>query len=99
MPYESRDGLSFALDPTDADGDGIPDVRGWADTGAIAHPPGTPVTVAREHPYYPGFYYTLQFYPTDATGQEAHVVISVGYGTPERFRVHTFRSIFAPSRS
>ncbi len=96
MSYASRDAASFTVG--DLDNDGLPD-RGWADTGAIAHAAGTPVTVAREHPYYPGFYYTLQFYPTDATGQEAHVVISVGYGTPERFRVYTFRSIFVPSRS
>jgi len=96
MPYESRDAFSFLV--ADLDNDGTLD-RGWADTGAVAHAAGTPVTVAREHPYYPGFYYTLQFYPTDATGQEAHVVISVGYGTDRRFRVYTFRSIFAPSRS
>jgi prepilin-type N-terminal cleavage/methylation domain-containing protein len=96
MPYESRGPAGFTV--ADLNNDGLPD-RGWADTGAVAHAAGTPVTVAREHPYYPGFFYTLQFYPTDATGQEAHVVISVGYGTEQRFRVYTLRSIFAPSRS
>ena len=99
MPYESCGPASFVLKPTDADGDGIPDVRGWGGTQVVAHLAGTPVTVAREHPYYPGFYYTLQFYPTDATGQEAHIVITIGYGTDQRFRVYTFRSIFAPTRS
>ena len=71
--------------------------RGWGGTEDVDHQAGTPVTVAREHPYYPGFYYTVQFYPVNATGAESHVVISVGYGNPAAFRVHTVRSIYSPA--
>ena len=72
------------------------DDRGWGGTEMVTHEPGTPVTVAREHPYYPGYYYTVQFYPVNATGAESHVVISVGYGNPQAFRVHTVRTIYSP---
>lgn len=99
MPYVARDASIFAIDPTDADGDGIPDVRGYGGTAAVAHSPGTPVTVAREHPLYPGFYYTVQFYPINPGGAEAHVVVSVGYRTGNMFRAWFFRSIYAPTSS
>ncbi len=95
MPYDGRDGTSFSV--ADLDNDGNAD-RGWGRTMAVAHNAGTPVTVARPHPYYPGFYYTVQFYPVNATGTEAHVVVSVGYGTVERFRVDTFRSVYSPAK-
>ncbi len=76
--------------------DGEPD-RGWGGTEAVAHSCGSPVTIAREHPYYPGFYYTVQFYPVNTTGLQAQVVVSVGYRTGALFRVWTFRSLFTPT--
>jgi prepilin-type N-terminal cleavage/methylation domain-containing protein len=76
--------------------------RGWGGTGpstgvGVTHLAGTPVTVAREHPFYPGFYYTVQFYPADATGASSQVIISVGYGNANLFRVHTFHTIYTPT--
>jgi len=71
--------------------------RGWGGTRAAAHLAGTPVTVAREHPFYPGFYYTVQFYPTDAMASSAQVIVTVGYGNQNYFRVHTFHSIYSPT--
>lgn len=70
--------------------------RGFGLTAVGCHNCGTPVTVAREHPHCPGFYYTVQFYPPNAVGAESHVIVCIGYGTHRRFRVHTFRSIWAP---
>lgn len=70
--------------------------HGQEDTAAGFHRAGTPLTIARECPTYPGFYYAVQFYPVNATGSEAHVIISVGYGSDQRFRVHTLRSIYTP---
>ena len=98
MVYGLRDPFSFTIDPADADGDGIPDDRGWGRTTPAPHNYGTPVTVARPHPYYPGFFYTVQFYPVNARGTEAHVLVSVGYGTAERFRVQTFRSVYSAAK-
>ncbi|MHC5034743.1 MAG: type IV pilus modification PilV family protein [Planctomycetota bacterium] len=82
---------------SDFNNDGAPD-RGWGGTEIRRHMPGTPVTVAREHPYYPGFYYTVQFYPVNTTGSESHVVVCVAYRTGTLFRVRTFRSLFAPTK-
>jgi len=84
--YENRDDDEFL---------GL--TRGIGGTRAVGHRPGTPVTVAREHPYYPGFYYAVQFYPVNATGVEAHVVVSVGYRTGRMFRTWTLRSIYTPT--
>ncbi len=80
---------------------GVPQ-RGWGGTGpqaglGVAHLAGTPVTVAREHPFYPGFYYTVQFYPADATGASAQVIITVGYGNDNLFRAHAFHTIYTPT--
>jgi Tfp pilus assembly protein PilV len=72
--------------------------RGVGDTAIVAHKAGTPVTVAREHPRYPGFYYTVQFYPVNATGAESEVIVSVAYGKDARFRVHLFPSIYNPAK-
>jgi len=73
--------------------------RGAGDTAAPAHSPGTPVTVAREHPYHPGFYYTVQFYPVNASGAESKVFVSVGYGTARRLRrAHFFHTVYTPSK-
>lgn len=96
MPYDSRGPSGFGV--ADLDNDGNPD-RGWGLTRPVVHRAGTPVTVAREHDYYAGFYYTVQFYPLNATGLEAHVIVTIGYGTEKRFRVHTFRSIYTPLQS
>jgi hypothetical protein len=93
MPYASRDANGFTVA---LDNNGVP-YRGWGGTKAAAHSFGTPVTVAREHPFYPGFYYTVQFYPTDATGSSAQVIITVGYGNPNFFHVHTFHTIYTPT--
>ncbi len=71
--------------------------RGAGDTEAVAHPAGTPVSVAYEHPRYPGFYCSVQFYPSNTAGSQARVLIGVGYGTPERFRLHSFHTIFTPT--
>ncbi len=48
------------------------------------------------YPGYPGFYYTVQFYPVNATGAEAHVIVTVGYGTDRRFRVQEFEGVYTP---
>jgi len=92
--YESCDATGFTV-ATDREGN--PE-RGFADTADVDHRAGTPVTVAREHPRYPGYYYTVQFYPTNATGQGAKVAIAVGYGVEQRARAHFFHSIYSPSR-
>jgi hypothetical protein len=89
---------AFNIDPTDADGNGVPDARGWGQTTATAHNAGTPVTVAQEYPGYPGFYYTVQYYPVNATGAEARVIVTVGYGPPTRFRVVEFEGVYTPSQ-
>jgi len=99
MPYASRAAAGFTV--ADLNNNGVPD-RGWGGTGprtelGVVHLAGTPVTVAREHPFYPGFYYTVQFYPADATGASAQVIITVGYGNPSFFRVHTFHTIYTPT--
>ena len=90
-------GTAWQPSITVLDQDGNPD-RGWGGTAPALHDAGTPVTVARPHPDYPGFYYTVQLYPVNATGTEAHVVVSVGYGTVDRFRVQTFRSVYSPAK-
>ena len=86
MSYDDTTPLSFT---------GL--TRGQGGTQAVAHGPGTPVTVAREHPSYPGFYYTVQFYPVNASGASAHMVVCVAYTTGNMLRVHTFRSIYTPA--
>jgi len=55
--------------------------------------------VAREHPFYPGFYYTVQFYPVNAGGSEARLIISVAYKTGKMFRTWFFRGAYAPEHS
>ncbi len=87
---------SFTL--ADEDNDGNPD-RGLGDTDVEAHDPGTPVTVAREHPRYPGFYYTVQFYPAGATGAEAKVIISVAWGSERKLRqAFFFHTLYTPTK-
>jgi len=88
----------FGVQPDGPDSDTAPDGRAVGQTALSAHHAGTPVTVAREYPAYPGFYYAVQFYPVNASGLEAQLVVSVGYGTKDRFRVHTFRSLWSPTR-
>jgi hypothetical protein len=96
MRYESRADGTFTLD--DADNDGVRD-RGLGDSGITAHHEGAPVTVARPHPRYAGVYYAVQFYPVNATGSEARVVVNVAYGTPVRLRrAFTFESIYVPTK-
>jgi prepilin-type N-terminal cleavage/methylation domain-containing protein len=72
--------------------------RGWGQTTPTAHNVGTPVTVAQPYPGYPGFYYTVQYYPVNATGAEAHVIVTVGYGPQTRFRVVEFEGVYTPSQ-
>jgi len=85
---------------TDRDNDGFTvDARGVGDSEPTAHKAGTPVTVAREHPFYPGFYYTVQFYPVNAGGSEARLIISVAYRTGKMFRTWFFRGAYAPEHS
>ena len=81
----------------DDNNDLILDDRGWGLTEVVYHRAGTPVTVAREHPYYPGYYYSVQFYPVSSNGAESQVVISVGYGNQQHFRVHTLRTVYSPT--
>ena len=50
------------------------------------------------YPGYPGFYYTVQFYPVNATGAEAHVIVTVGFGPQTRFRVQEFEGVYTPSQ-
>ncbi len=73
--------------------------RGLAGTEARAHKPGTPVTVARPHPHYPGFYYTVQFYPANTLGSGAAVIASVAHGSPRSLRrAFFFRTVFTPAK-
>lgn len=95
--YESRNATSFTISTDDDDNDGVPDSRGIGQTQPTAHNAGTPVTVAREHPRYPDFWYAVQYYPTNASGGSSQLIVSVGYGNENRFRVHTFRSIYTPA--
>lgn len=81
---------------SDANSDGEPD-RGWGGTEAVRHTCGTPVTIAREHLYYPGYYYTVQFYPANTTGLQAQVVVCVAHRVGNLFRAWTFRSLFTPT--
>ncbi len=69
---------------------------GQDDDAAVEHKAGTPVTIAREHPRYPGYYYAVQIYPTNARGALAEVLVSVAYGSENRFRVQSFRSSYSP---
>jgi hypothetical protein len=94
MRYDGIAAGTFTL--ADGNDDGHVD-RGWGGSEVTTHTVGTPVTVAREHPYYPGFYYAIQFYPVNATGRQAHVVISVGYRTGQLFTARSFRTVFVPS--
>ena len=96
MGYESRDVNGFTIG--DLDNDGALD-RGIGGTQAVEHAPGTPVTVAREHLFYPGFYYVVQFYPVNAGGSEARLLISVGYKTGNMFRTWFFRGAYAPENA
>lgn len=96
MPYE-WDSTNQEFTVRDIDGDGTAD-RGWGNTEPTSHKVGTPVTIAREHDRHDDFYYAVQYYPVNATGAEAKVIISVGYGNDRRFRVHTFHTIYTPSK-
>ncbi|NLW51339.1 MAG: hypothetical protein GXY85_10960 [Candidatus Brocadiaceae bacterium] len=93
MRYDARSATSFTI--SDANNDGKFD-RGVGGTAAVAHKAGTPVTVAREHPFYPGFYYTVQFYPTNARGTSARMIVSVAYATGNMFRAWTFQGAYTP---
>jgi hypothetical protein len=92
IQYTSRDADSFDW------GENVDDFRGAGATEPARHQPGAPVAFAREHLRYPGFYYAVQFYPVNATGAEAKVLVSVGYGNEARFRVHFFHTVFTPTR-
>jgi len=72
--------------------------QGQEETDAVYHRYGVPVTIAREHPRYPNFYYTVQFFPVNSSGAESAVVVSVGYGPRGRFRTHFLRSTYTPPR-
>jgi len=72
--------------------------QGQEEADAVYHRRGVPVTIAREHPRYPGFYYTVQFFPVNSSGAESAVVVSVGYGPRGRFRTHFLRSTYTPPR-
>ncbi len=73
--------------------------RGLAHTPDVSHPPGTPVTVAWEHPNYPGYYCTVQFYPCDAAARQARVVVSVAYGSPQNLQgAHFFFGAYTPAK-
>ncbi|MFO7957479.1 MAG: prepilin-type N-terminal cleavage/methylation domain-containing protein [Candidatus Brocadiia bacterium] len=90
--YTARDADSFSWDASETD-------RGVGDTAAPRHAPGTPVTAAREHPHYPGYYYTVQFYPTNARGAHSKVTVSVGYGTRRKLRrAHFFHTVYTPNK-
>ena len=89
---------TFSVDPADTDGNGIPDARGFGLTFATGHNAGAPVTVAKEYPGYPDFYYTVQYYPVNATGAEARVIVMVGFGTPKRFHVEAFEGVYTPGQ-
>ena len=96
MRYASPDDSSFTL--ADLDNDGNPD-RGLGDSQRTAHKAGTPVTVAREHDRYPGYYYTVQFYPSNSKGSEAKVIVSVGYGNIRKLRkVFFFDTYYTPAK-
>jgi hypothetical protein len=96
MPY-LWDAVNARFIVRDLDNDGNPE-RGAGDTTPAQHDVGAPVTIAREHARYPGFYYTVQFYPANATGAESKVIISVAYGRGERLRrAHFFHSIYTPA--
>jgi hypothetical protein len=84
----------------DVDADRFIDLeRGLAGTEAREHKPGTPVTAARPHPHYPGFYYTVQFYPANALGSGAAVIVSVAHGSPRSLRrAFFFRTVFTPTK-
>lgn len=90
--YTSRHNDSFDwADPSEQ--------RGVGDSSAAAHRAGSPVTVAREHPRYPGFYYMVQFYPVNATGAESKVIVSVAHGSEAKLRrAFFFHTIYSPSR-
>lgn len=81
----------------DLDGNGVRD-RGFGLTVAAPHNLGSPVTVAEEYPGYPGFYYTVQYYPVNATGAEARVIVMVGFGTQKRFHVEAFEGVYTPGQ-
>jgi prepilin-type N-terminal cleavage/methylation domain-containing protein len=94
--YSARDATGFTIynDPNTAAVDG----RGWGLTTLADHKAGAPVTVAQEYPGYPGFYYTIQYYPVNATGAEARVIVMVGFGTEKRFHVEAFEGVYTPSQ-
>ena len=70
--------------------------RGIGGTERVGHKWGTPVTVAREHASYPGFYYTVQYYPVNAKGAEARIIVSVAYKTGTMFRAWFLEGNYAP---
>ncbi|MFW6119142.1 MAG: type IV pilus modification PilV family protein [Planctomycetota bacterium] len=83
---------TFAWDDSERD-------RGAGHTVATAHQPGTPIALAWPHPDYPGYYFTVQIYPTNARGVQAKVIVSVAYGTASRLRrAHFFHTVYTPSR-
>ncbi|MHC4481641.1 MAG: type IV pilus modification PilV family protein [Planctomycetota bacterium] len=94
--YNAVDGVGTFIF-SDLNNDGLPD-RGWGGTEQVEHKCGTPVTIAREHPFYPGFYYTVQFYPLNPNVTAAQVVVSVAYRTGNLFRTWFFRGIYTPSK-
>jgi prepilin-type N-terminal cleavage/methylation domain-containing protein len=96
MPYTWNSGASQFTVP-DLDGNGTAD-RGFGLTVAAPHNAGAPVTVAQEYPGYPDFYYTIQYYPVNATGAEARVIVMVGFGTPKRFHVEAFEGVYTPGQ-
>ena len=77
----------------------VPDVkdRGWGNSTATPHSIGAPVTIAREHPRYAGFWYTVQYYPVNARGAESKFVVSIGFGNKTRFSAQTFEGIYTPT--
>lgn len=73
--------------------------RGQGETEATAHRMGTPVTVAREHSDYSGYYYTVQYYPLNPSVSRAKVIVSVAYGTATQLqRAYFFHTTYTPTQ-
>jgi hypothetical protein len=98
MPYSKAfNGTWDQYTVRDLNSDGVAD-RGFGRTTAAPHNQGAPVMIAKEFPGYPGFYYTLQYYPVNATGAESRVIVSIGYGPETRFRTETFEGVYTPNQ-